>query len=107
MGEKKRPFYVKAYQAWSIVLFIDPIAVPLIPLLAALKINPNLVTIVALLAGGASGFLFAIGYWSWGAIVFFISHFLDCIDGNIARFRAMTSAFGAKLDNWADYVRKP
>lgn len=107
MSDKKIPAYIKAYQAWSIVFFIDPVAIRLVPILAALRVHPNVITGGALLTGLSSGVFFALGYWFWGAIIFLISHFLDCVDGNVARLRQMTSEFGARLDNWADYVRKP
>ncbi len=105
--ENKKSSYVKAYQAWSIVFFIDPLALPLVPILARLKVNPNLITAGTLIAGLSSGVLFAMGYWLWAPIVFLFSHFLDCIDGNVARLRQITSEFGAKLDDIADSLRKP
>ncbi len=105
--ENKKSSYVKAYQAWSIVFFIDPLALPLVPILARWKVNPNLITVGTLIAGLSSGVLFAMGYWLWAPIVFLFSHFLDCIDGNVARLRQVTSEFGAKLDNIADSLRKP
>jgi phosphatidylglycerophosphate synthase len=105
--EKERPSYVKAYQAWSVVFFIDPISTPVSRVLAGWKVNPNVVTFGALLAGLSTGVFFALGYWFWAAVVFLFSHLLDSFDGNIARLRKMQSEFGAKLDLWADYLRKP
>lgn len=107
MSDKKIPAYVKAYQPWSMVFFIDPVAIRLVPILAALRVHPNVITVCALLVGLSSGVFFALGYWFWGAVVFLTSHFLDCLDGGVARLRQMTSELGAKLDNFADYLRKP
>jgi len=105
--EENKPRYMKAYQAWSIIFFIDPLALPLAPVLARLKVNPNAITVIALIVGLLSGVLFAMGYWFWAPIAFLFSHFLDCIDGKVARLRQITSEFGAKLDDIADGLRKP
>ncbi len=107
MRNKQRPHYVKAYQAWVTILFIDPLAIPLIPLLAAWRVPPNAITVAALIAGVAAGVFFAIGDWGCAAGSFLSSHFLDCLDGNVARLRGLTSEFGARLDNFGDFLRKP
>ena len=107
MGDKKRPSYVKAYQSWSTLFFTEIISVPLTPLCGRLKISPNLITFLSLLLGLSTGVFFALGHWITGAVIFEISFFCDNLDGKIARFRGLTSKFGAKLDVFADGVRKP
>ena len=102
-----RPNYIKAYEPWSVILFVDPVAIALTPVIAALRIHPNIITAGVLLSGLAAGVLFGSGYWLWAAASFLFSHFLDCIDGKVARLRQLTSKFGAKFDSWADYVRRP
>lgn len=105
--ENKKNVYIKAYEPWSDILFTEPFAIPLTRILAAMKVNPNAVTIVSLLSGLASGIVFATGHWFWGALVFQFAYFCDCLDGKVARLRGMTSKFGAKLDVFADGTRKP
>lgn len=107
MSKEKRPSYVKAYQAWSTIFFVDTLAVPLIPILVKVRIHPNLITAASFLAGLSAGICFATGNWFWAAVLFLSAHFLDCIDGNVARLRGIASEFGAKLDDWADDTRKP
>ena len=107
MTKKPKPAYIKAYRPWSLLLFADPFADPLVPVIAATKIHPNIITIFSLLAGIICGFLFAMGYWFAGALIFQFSCFCDGIDGKVARLRNITSEFGAKLDIIADSVRKP
>ena len=89
------------------VFFVDPLVIPLVPILAALRVSPNLITAGVLLTGLSAGVFFALGYWFCGAFIFLFSHFLDCLDGKVARLRGVTSEFGARLDNFADFLRKP
>ncbi|UCG46725.1 MAG: CDP-alcohol phosphatidyltransferase family protein [Phycisphaerales bacterium] len=107
MTNKSKPSYVKAYGPWSVILLADPLAIPLARVLAMLRVHPNAITAASLVAGLATGVFFALGHWLWGAAAFYLSHFFDCIDGNVARCRKMTSELGAKLDAIADGTRKP
>jgi len=101
------PKYVKAYDPWSAALFVDPIVIPIIPFLARLRIHPNWITILSFFSGLFSGVLFLLGNWLWAGILFLLTFFLDAMDGKLARFRNLTSDFGAKLDQFVDYTRKP
>ncbi len=107
MTKKERPNYVKAYDAWSTVYITDPIAIPLVPFPAALRINPTAITIFSLLLGIISAVLFGLGYWIWAAVMFETSFLADCLDGKVAKFRQMTSEFGTKLDVLVDSIHKP
>ena len=107
MNNKRKLNYIKAYEPWSTIFFIDPIVIPMVPILAALHVHPNLITAGVLLTGLSAGIFFAVGYWFWGAVIFLFSHFLDFLDGKVARLCGMTSEFGAKFDNFADFLRKP
>ena len=107
MKENERNKYTKDYEPWSDIVFTEPIAIPLTPVLAKLRVHPNLITVFSLLAGLASGVIFAFGHWFWAALVFQFAYLCDCLDGKVARLRQMTSSFGAKLDVFADSTRKP
>lgn len=107
MTKKSERVYIKAFEPWCVVFFTDPLAIPIARLLSSLRVHPNAITAVSLLAGLASGVFFSMGYWFWGAVVFQFSFLTDCLDGKVARLRQMTSEFGAKLDVWADGTRKP
>lgn len=99
--------YKKHYEPLSDLLFTEPLAVPLAPLLASVGVHPNVLTFFSLIAGIGSGVLFATGHWAWAAIVFQCSYFFDCLDGKVARLLGIASEFGKKLDFIADSIRKP
>jgi len=107
MSEITRPRYTKAYEAWSTLFVTEMISVPITPVLAALKISPNLITILSLLTGLTTGFFFARGQWIAGAMFFELACLFDNVDGKVARIRGMTSDLGVKLEFIADTVRKP
>ncbi|HET7483480.1 MAG TPA: CDP-alcohol phosphatidyltransferase family protein [Actinomycetota bacterium] len=102
-GAKKRDY-------WWTVLAIDPLAVPLARSLARRgRVTPDQVTMASLVLGLATGPLYAIGaYWSFvaGAVVYYLSFMLDCVDGKIARLRGISSARGQALDAMADGIRR-
>lgn len=101
------PRHIKAYEPWRTIFFTDVVAIPVARLLAALKVHPNLLTVISLILGLLPGALFALGHWVWAVILFEAAFFLDCLDGKVARMRQMTSALGAKLDVLSEMPRKP
>lgn len=90
--------------AWTVV-FVDPIAVRVLPLLVrAPWITPVRLTIMAQLIGlGAAGLL-SVGQLSLGAVAFELRFIIDCLDGKLARLRGETSRLGAVLDTNGDRV---
>ncbi len=107
VSKKSLPHYVKAYDPWCVVFFVEPVVIPLVPVLAALRIHPNVVTVVSLVCNISAGVLFALGGWGWAAGLFLATFYLDAMDGKLARYRKMVSQFGARLDGWSDYLRRP
>lgn len=72
------------------------------------KITPNQVTMLSLVSGLISAYLFLNGTWYYliiGALVFECSFIFDCIDGRIARIRNLKSPFGAYLDIMSDFTK--
>lgn len=68
-------------------------------------ITPNHLTVVRLLSGIAACSCFAVGAWEfdlWGGWLWLFSAFLDRADGELARVRGKTSAWGHKLDYVSD-----
>ncbi|MBU7596289.1 CDP-alcohol phosphatidyltransferase family protein, partial [Streptomyces sp. P38-E01] len=100
--EKKR-------DAWWTVMLVDPVATPLVRLLARrTSITPNQITWGAFLLGLVSAGLFLLGDWRWlvaGAVVYHLSFVLDCMDGKLARLTGQGSVFGAWLDFVFDRIR--
>jgi phosphatidylglycerophosphate synthase len=107
MTRRPLPSYVKPYDPWCAVFFVDPLVVPMVPLLARWRVSPNTITWLSLLTGLASGLTFALGRWYLAAGLFWLTFLLDATDGKLARYSKVTSEFGAKLDNFADSIRKP
>ncbi|MFF6994467.1 CDP-alcohol phosphatidyltransferase family protein [Streptomyces sp. NPDC008313] len=100
--EKKR-------DAWWTVMLVDPVATPLVRLVARrTRITPNQITWGAFLLGLASSVCFAFGDWRWliaGGVIYHFSFILDCMDGKVARLTGQGSVFGAWLDFVFDRIR--
>jgi len=106
---KQPPAYLKETDAWSTVLFADPVGTPLAKLLSHTPIHPNVITIASLIPGIASVYFFWRGdplSLLWGALLFWFAWILDCTDGKLARLTGKFSEFGGKLDPFIDLVRK-
>ena len=79
----------------------------LTPVLLRLQVTPNAITWASLAAGVLGGACFALGQQSWsvlGALLLVLAYVLDNCDGEVARIRNLSSAFGAKLDDVADWL---
>lgn len=103
-----RPSFVKETDAWSTVLFADPVATPLAKLLSKTGIHPIAVTLLSLVPGFASFYFFWLGdglSLLFGALCFQFSWILDCTDGKLARLTKKQTEFGRKLDPLVDFVR--
>lgn len=101
--------YLKDTDAWSTVLFADPLAIPMMKLLALLRIHPNVVTLSTLVPFFFSCFFFFKGDHKsliLGAIFWQLSWILDCADGKLAKYTGKVTEFGAKLDSRLDALRK-
>jgi len=105
---KERQF-LKETDAWSTVLFADPIGILLARLLSHTPVHPNVVTFFSLVPALASAYFFWRGdsiSLLWAALLFWFSWILDCADGKLARLTGKFSKLGGKLDNITDHLRK-
>ena len=102
-GAKKRDY-------WWTVLATDPVAVPLVVLLARKRwLTPDQVTAIALVSGLAVGVAFATGTRAGliaGGALFYVAFLFDCVDGKLARALGVTSEKGEALDHLADGGRR-
>jgi phosphatidylglycerophosphate synthase len=84
-----------------------PPAYVLALLLLPTRVSPNMVTVGSIVLGCAAGVAILVPFpWHLpvaGALVFG-SAVLDCADGQLARMRKSSSAFGRMLDGAADYL---
>jgi phosphatidylglycerophosphate synthase len=72
-----------------------------------LPISPNAITALSIVAGIASGVALVCDFPRHlvvGGLLLFLSAVLDCADGQLARMRGTSSAFGRMLDGTADLL---
>ncbi|HEY1535535.1 MAG TPA: CDP-alcohol phosphatidyltransferase family protein [Polyangiaceae bacterium] len=84
-----------------------PPAYVLARILMPTPVSPNLVTIGSIILGCAAGAAIFAGFrWhlQLAGVLIFSSAVLDCADGQLARLRKSSSAFGRMLDGVADLV---
>jgi len=81
-----------------------PLAYVLSKILYPTPISPNLVTMISIVFGVAGGAAFVGHQMLLGGVCIFLSAIFDCADGQLARMRGTSSAFGRMLDGVADLV---
>jgi phosphatidylglycerophosphate synthase len=79
----------------------------LTPILLKTSITPNQITALSLFFGLLCAICFILGNYIFGiigALFLTISYTLDNCDGEVARFKKMSSEFGAKFDDMVDWM---
>src|SRR5918997_1247965 len=93
-GAKERDY-------WWTVLAVDPVALPLVRLLAVRRwIGPHGASLASLGLGLLVGPAYAIGGRAGlaaGAVLFYVAFVFDCVDGKLARVLGTSSARGGAL----------
>ncbi len=90
---------------YIITLFVtNKLALWLTYLILPTKITPNQVTLLSLLFSLMCAVSYSKGFFLLGALFIFVSHILDCTDGNLARARKQFSPYGKFLDMLCDRV---
>jgi len=108
MGIKERYLKLKNRQAkdWWTATFGDPFSWWILALIADLKwITPNRITILSFLAKIYPAYLFINGDRTlvlWGVLILQIGQILDSMDGNLARYRGISTLVGSFLDKILD-----
>ncbi len=82
------------------LLFTNEVSLITTWVLLRTSVTPNQVTIVSILCALSCGIFYASGMFLWGSFFLFISHMLDCADGNLARAKGIFSPFG----RWIDFI---
>ncbi|MCE2928526.1 MAG: CDP-alcohol phosphatidyltransferase family protein [Candidatus Caenarcaniphilales bacterium] len=100
---------IKKKDGWWATLFSGPLAnILLRPICDISWITPNLITVSSLGIGILAGLCFAQGKYSFlviGAFLVQLSFVVDCMDGQLARYRQQFSKLGAWLDRISDRVK--
>ncbi|WP_327087603.1 CDP-alcohol phosphatidyltransferase family protein [Nonomuraea sp. NBC_01738] len=96
----------KRRDSWWTVYFVDPVACRVALLVAnRTRITPNALTVFSLVLGMVSAVCFATDKLAAGAVMFYLSFMIDCVDGKIARLKGTGTPFGLWLDYVGDRVR--
>ncbi|GII53123.1 hypothetical protein Pth03_15120 [Planotetraspora thailandica] len=96
----------KSRDAWWTVFMVDPIACRLALVIANhTSITPNGLTAISMLLGFGSVAAFGTGELVLGALLFYLSFLVDCMDGKIARLKGTGTPFGLWLDFVGDRIR--
>ncbi|WP_329093834.1 CDP-alcohol phosphatidyltransferase family protein [Streptosporangium sp. NBC_01469] len=96
----------KRKDSWWTVFLVDPVACRLTLLVANhTSVTPNGLTRFSLILGMCSAICFASGRLAAGALLFYVSFMVDCMDGKIARLKGTGTAFGLWLDYVGDRIR--
>ena len=112
-GERKtrlRTTFQPREEWWSRV-FASPVAQLILSMVADWRcVTPNRLTILSfgltmlsgmwILAGDRADLIVA-------GVVLQIAYIVDCMDGQLARYRGLSSTLGSLLDKWSDFVKFP
>ncbi|WP_231618884.1 CDP-alcohol phosphatidyltransferase family protein [Nonomuraea sp. SBT364] len=96
----------KRRDSWWTVYFVDPVACRVALVVAnRTRITPNELTVMSLVLGMMSAACLATDRLVAGAVLFYLSFMIDCVDGKIARLKGTGTPFGLWLDYVGDRVR--
>lgn len=76
------------------IKYLEPVA----DVFVSLRITPNQISVLALLAGIVAAILFVERLFLWGSLLLLLSAFFDLIDGSVARKTNAHTNFGAVFD---------
>ena len=80
---------------------------PCSAILVNLPITPNQITTASLLLGVTGSIFFISSNFESqliGSFIFFLSYILDNCDGEVARYKNLTSSFGEEFDTFVDWI---
>lgn len=76
----------------------------LMPFASRIPINPNALTLFAVLIMAAAAWEVTRGEWEIAAVLVFLSGFIDVLDGTVAKSQKKATPFGAFVDRVGDRV---
>jgi len=98
---------VESYDSYSLSLIYRRISIYITKIFLQTSITANQVTVMSLAMGLASSAVLASGHFAFGALAFLLSSVLDCVDGEIARYKNSSSVKGVYLDIITHYIIDP
>ena len=112
-GERKERLRItfRPREEWWSRVFATPIAFLILTLVADWRrITPNRLTLLSFGLTILSGVLILADTTArlvLAGIVLQIAYIIDCMDGQLARYRGVSSPIGSLLDKWSDFVKFP
>ena len=91
----------------NIFPLIQYFAKPISTILVKLPITPNHLTALSLISGVTGGICFINAKFEFqilGGLMLLTSYILDYCDGEIARYKNLTSKFGERFDTFSDWI---
>ncbi len=92
------------YTDWLSFYLYQPIAYLILNQIKNSGITPNQITFLSLVLGITGGICLFLDNEILSIIFLNISFVLDCLDGQLARYKQMFSSFGMLLDNISDRI---
>ena len=95
---------------WYGRYFVRKISIYITKSLLNTEVTPNQISGLSILIGIIAGIFFVFGnYWYTlgGALVLLLSNIVDCVDGEIARYRKSASVAGKYIESFNDYIVHP
>lgn len=105
---KKLHDVIKSHDSWWTTQLPARAANRFVVILSKTNITPNQVTFASLLLALVAAVSLGSGIWIWmavGAIILQVSFILDCVDGQLARFKRIFSLQGVWLDTTTDVIK--
>ncbi len=97
---------IKTRDGWWASIFAGPAANRLLQPIADIQwITPNIITTSSFAIGILAAYCFYTGAYLIGAILVQLSFIVDCMDGQLARYRQQFSKLGAWLDRISDRIK--
>ncbi|MDZ4837537.1 MAG: CDP-alcohol phosphatidyltransferase family protein [Candidatus Melainabacteria bacterium] len=98
----------KPREEWWSRVFATPVANAALHVVADWKfLTPNRLTMASFVLTIMTAGLIVYGAHIAAAILLQVAYILDCMDGQLARYRGVSSEFGSFLDKWSDFVKFP
>lgn len=108
MGELNKEYEasLKSIETENLVdrIFYRPIGFQIAKALRNTGVTPNMITVISIFVGAATGFLFYhsdLKYNIYGILCLIFANILDCVDGQLARLTGIKSKIGRILDGLA------
>lgn len=90
-------------------LVLRKVSIQITKILILTNVTPNQVTVFSFLIGVLAAYCFSTGQYWWllgGGILLQLSYIFDLVDGEIARFKGVSSKMGAWLDEVLDRLKE-